>query len=233
MLRGSWCHGLPRRESADEDQAALMTVRTDQRLGGWRGLRAGWLKWRDDGLLRRVDFEWRLQLQHLPYPGGIVALRGVPQAEVAHLMEPAWQHVLEEAAHELVAAEAAGSRAAGLAVLVSNGDGLVVEVGDAGVGESDAKDITGEVIERRLFAVAPGGDVKHPGLAPRRVGDVEIGAPALQQRAELTAHQLGESLDGEQELPARRMPGGGVFGDPAAADQTMNVRVKTPTPTIP
>jgi hypothetical protein len=31
VCRGSWCHSLPRRERADEDQPRL-TVRTDQRL---------------------------------------------------------------------------------------------------------------------------------------------------------------------------------------------------------
>ena len=64
------------------------------------------------------------------------------EAEVADLVEAAGKHVLEEAAHELVAAEAAGSRAAGLAVLVLDGDRFVVEADDARVGESDAKDVT-------------------------------------------------------------------------------------------
>ena len=53
-----------------------------------------------------------------------MALRGMPQAEVADLVEAARQHVLEEAAHELVAAEAAGPRVAGLAFLVLDGDRL-------------------------------------------------------------------------------------------------------------
>jgi hypothetical protein len=57
-------------------------------------------------------------LQHLPYAGGVVELRGMPQAEVTDLVEAARQHMLEEAAHELFAAESAGSRAAGFAVLV-------------------------------------------------------------------------------------------------------------------
>ena len=62
-------------------------------------------------------------------------------------------------------------------------------------------------------------------VAPHRVGDDEIRALSAQQRAELAAHQFGESLDGDQELPPRRMPGAGVLGDAAAADQTMNMRV--------
>src|SRR4051812_20472007 len=45
----------------------------------------------------------------------------------------AWQHMLEEAAHELVAAETAGSPTTGLAFPVLDGDRFVVETDDAGV----------------------------------------------------------------------------------------------------
>jgi hypothetical protein len=157
----------------------------------------------------------------------------MPQTEVADLVEAARQHVLEEAAHELVAAEAAGPRVAGLAVLVLDSDRFVVEADDAGVGESDAKDVAGEVLEHRLFTVSPGGDMNDPGHLPDHVGNDEVRALSLQQCAELAAHQFGKSLDGEQEVSARRVPGAGVLGDPAAADQAMNMRVQTPTPTIP
>ena len=55
----------------------------------------------------------------------------MPQAEVAHLVEAARQHVLEEAAHELFAAEAAGAPAAGLAVTEFDADTSIVEADDA------------------------------------------------------------------------------------------------------
>src|SRR5271166_5096408 len=100
----------------------------------------------------------------------------MPQTEVGDLVEAARQHVLEEAAHELVAAEAAGSRASGLAFLVLDADGFVVEADDPGVGKSDTKDVAGEIVEHGLFAVAPGGDVEDPWLAPYRASDDEIGA---------------------------------------------------------
>ena len=51
--------------------------------------------------------------------------------------------MLEEAAHELVAAETAGRQRPVLRSRL-DGDLLVVEADDAGVGESDAKDIAGE-----------------------------------------------------------------------------------------
>ena len=95
----------------------------------------------------------------------------MPQAEVTDLVEAARQHMLEEAAHELIAAETAGSRAAGLAFPVLDGDRFVVETDDAGVGESDAKDVAGEVVEHGLFAVAPGGDVEDPALTPHGFRD--------------------------------------------------------------
>ena len=110
---------------------------------------------------------------------------------------------------------------------------MVVEARDASVGERDTEDVAGEVVEHGLFAVATVADVKDPVFAPDLVRDDEIRAFAPQQRPELAAHQPGESLDGHQELPARRMPGGAVLGDPAAADQAMNMRVETPTSTIP
>src|SRR5271170_5111009 len=136
----------------------------------------------------------------------------MPQAEVTHLMEAAREHVLEEAAHEFMAAQTAGSRTPALAVLVLDRNGLLIETDDPGIGESDPKDVTGEIVEHCLFAVAPGGDVEDPALAPYRVGDDEIGTLLAQHRAEFAAHQFVESLDGNQELPACRMPGAGVLG---------------------
>jgi hypothetical protein len=78
-------------------------------------LHVGWFEWRCGGVLRQVGSGWRLELQHLPHPGGVAALSGMPQAEVTDLVEAPRQHVLEEAAYELLAAETTGSRTAGLA----------------------------------------------------------------------------------------------------------------------
>src|ERR1700722_1263353 len=66
----------------------------------------------------------------------------LPQAVIADLVEAARQHVLEEAAHELMAAQAADSSVAGLAFLVLDGDRFVVEANDPCVGKSDAEDVT-------------------------------------------------------------------------------------------
>jgi hypothetical protein len=93
-------------------------------------------------------------LEHLPHPRAVLALRGMPQAEVAHLVEAARLHMLEEAAHKFMAA--------GLAFLIPEGDRSIIETDNAGIGEGDAKDIAGEVFEHRLFALTPGYNVEDP-----------------------------------------------------------------------
>ena len=111
-------------------------------------------------------------------------------------MEATRQHVLEEAAHELVATQAAGSSATGGAFLVLEGDRSFAEADDPGVGEGDTKDVAGEVVEHGLLTAAPRGHVEDPGRPPRSIGNGEIGALLAQQGAEFPADELGESLDG-------------------------------------
>ncbi|MGB8527905.1 MAG: hypothetical protein WCD75_13910, partial [Rhodoplanes sp.] len=55
---------------------------------------------------------------------------------------------------KLVAAETAGALPAGLAVAVRDGDAGVVEADDAGVGDGDAENIAGEVVEHGLLALS-------------------------------------------------------------------------------
>jgi hypothetical protein len=81
---------------------------------------------------------------------------------------------------------------------------MVVESDDPSVGERDAKDVAGEIVEHGVLPVAPGGNVEDPSRAPHRVRDDEARAFSEQQRPELAACQFGESLDGYQEFTARR-----------------------------
>ena len=67
----------------------------------------------------------------------------MPQAEVADLVRALRQDVLEEAAHELLPGDAAGPPTVGFAMLVADGDGLVVETDDASIGDGDAEDVAG------------------------------------------------------------------------------------------
>ena len=121
----------------------------------------------------------------------------MPKPEVAHFVEAARQHVLEEPAHELLATEPAGAPVAGLAVAILDADGGVIEAEDASVGDGNAEHVTSEVIEHGLLAATPGGDVGDPILAPDRVRCDEIRTGTLQKRSELAAHLAGKRFDWE------------------------------------
>jgi len=116
--------------------------------------------------LRRPPVEKKQQTS----AGGFFALGGMPEAEVADFMQAFRQDVLEEAAHELLAGDTAHPPAVGFAMLVADGDRLIVEGDDAGVGDGDAEDIAGEIIEHGLFALAPGRAMDDPRLGPCGVG---------------------------------------------------------------
>src|SRR5712672_2085561 len=85
----SWSHGLLRREPADEDQPPLLTVRTDHRLDRRDRFYVDRLWRRYAGVLQRIGLGWRLQLQHMADPSGVVALRRMPQTEVSDFVEAA------------------------------------------------------------------------------------------------------------------------------------------------
>src|SRR5579863_10683259 len=111
----------------------------------------------------------------------------MPQAEVADLVQALGQDVLEEAAHELLAGDAADPPAVGFAMLVADSDRLIVEADDSGVGDRDAEDVAGEVVEHGLLALAPGRAMDDPGLGPGGVGQNQIGTLLLECGSELAA----------------------------------------------
>src|SRR5271170_7835425 len=102
---GSWSLGPLRGNSADKQEKAFAAARTDPRTvrlfrvgGRIGGFRAHW------GLSRcRLRVEPKQQAR----AGGVFASDGMPQAEVADLVQALGQDVLEEAAHELLARDAA------------------------------------------------------------------------------------------------------------------------------
>src|SRR5262245_66511986 len=72
-----------------------------------------------------------IKSQELSGACGCVATARMPEAGVSHLVEPFWQHVLQEAAHELVTMETRLAPSPRCTMLVADGDTGVVEPDDA------------------------------------------------------------------------------------------------------
>ena len=112
-----------------------------------------------------------------------------------------------------------------LAFLVADGDAVIVEADDAAVGDGNAEDVAGEIIEHRLLAITPGGAMDNPRRRPDRLGDDQVRPALLERGPELAAHQPGEGFDRDEEALAGRKPVAAVLGNAAAADQAMDMRV--------
>ena len=121
--------GLFWQELADEDEMAEAAVGTDalSRDAGLIG--AGGTLSIGEGLWRKVLRT--LDVQNQAGVAGDGAFAWVPEAKIANLVQSFGQDMLKEAAHELVALEGADAPAVGLAVLVAERDGALVEANDA------------------------------------------------------------------------------------------------------
>ena len=97
----SWSKRIFWRDRADEDEVALATAWADARLGGvGRALMLFEFDW-----CGGLDCRWGrgLELQEKACLDGHLTFGRVPQAKIADFMQALRQHMLEEAAHELVA----------------------------------------------------------------------------------------------------------------------------------
>ena len=164
----SWSSRLFGGEATDADQVPLPATRTATGF-----VRPHAVGDQVSSVLDRLGMArgcWAVELQQEASAGGLLAPGWVPKAEVANLVQALGQDVLQEPAHELVAWDAAGPPPVGFAVLVTDGHRLVIEADDAGVGDSDAKHVAGEVVKHGLLAFTPGGAVDHLWLGPGGLG---------------------------------------------------------------
>src|SRR5262245_13771165 len=110
------------------------------RLGGW---------WAGGSHCRAI------KSQELSGSCGCVATARMPEAGVSDLVEPLWQHVLQEAAHELVTMETRLAPSPRCTMLVADSDTGVVEPDDAALGDGNTEHIAGEVAQHRLGTITP------------------------------------------------------------------------------
>jgi hypothetical protein len=162
------------------------------------------------------------QLQKKPHASGYIALCRMPQTEVAYLMQPFGQNVLQEAAHELVGLKAYHAPSVGSAVLVAESDAGLVKARKPVVGEGRTEYVAGQISQHGFRPFAPRRRVRHPTLGPDRFGQNHPWAALGEQGFELAANELGQGWRRDQEIGvARGKPI--VAANAAARHQAMNV----------
>lgn len=101
----------------------------------------------------------------------IVATSGMPQAEIADLVEARWKDVLEKATEKFVGFELHHSPFAGLAVLVPKADSAITDGDDPTVCDGVPEDVSGEVLQDTIPAIDRGLDEAAPLLWSARDAD--------------------------------------------------------------
>ena len=173
-------------------------------------------------------------------------------AEIADADESSRQHVQQESAQELVD----GQRHQTLLAVVS---GIAPAKSDHAIGKSDqpmvgnghTMGVLAEITERVLGTAEWTFGINHPwgaeqgtepggeglGILQHREGSVETEFVFRMQRSE-TVHELApkhffEHVHWQEELLLRVDPPRVARSQTAGGDYTMNMRMSTPTPTIP
>ena len=108
--------------------------------GAW-----GW--WLDDNLLLGREIETEGEMDEGGDPGEGDGRGWVEEAVVADLHEAFGQDMLEEPADELEGTESHGSPSVAVGLLVAEEYGIVFHLQDSAVGDGDAEDIGGEVLD--------------------------------------------------------------------------------------
>src|SRR6202030_4761104 len=98
-----------------------------RRWGRQRGRTISCCRDRFGSLLFRPCYARVIECQLLTGARGMIAPGVMPEPRVADLVQPFRQHVLQEAAHELMAVEARCVPASRCAMLVANVDTVVIE----------------------------------------------------------------------------------------------------------
>src|SRR5229473_4676947 len=126
-------------------------------------------------------------------------MSGAKQAVVPDLDEPIREHVLEEATDELCGRHTAVLDLLSGRVFIEESDVAIIQLAQAVVADSDAKDVRGEILEG-LLAGAYRFGMHDPVFAPDARSDCSEQLSLFQFIAELGAEDARERFDVDQEV---------------------------------
>ena len=153
---------------------------------------------------------------------------GMQEAIVADFDEGVGQDMLEEAGEEDQRRQRESFEMACFAVPELETDAAVFEAEEAAVGEGDAVEVRGEVLENRL-ALTGGAAIDHPIVFPDAGGSQRKEVGLFQGVTELGAEDGGESLGGQEEVFFGKAPAT-LWGEATARDEAVNMRMVAQIP---
>ncbi len=156
----------------------------------------------------------------------VLASGWMEPAEEANAVEILRENVLEEAADQFERFEVEVAALAGGAVAVRPAEAAVGEEGQGAVGRGGLEDVTAQILEGGLSGT-DGMDVDDPALFPeasRECGQ-GVGSFPVQGLVEEGAKMIGQRSFGEEELGAFGEPLALIWGEAAAGDEVVEVRM--------
>ena len=128
----------------------------------------------------------RPQFQQQAGPGLPVSFAGMPEAVVTYLVEAFGQYMKEETPQELNTLYPYGLPLACVMVLIPECNMGFVHVHKPAIGQSNAKDVTGKVVQDRVLTSSVRFAVRTPLSTPELMWDLleEFGMILLQRRSE-------------------------------------------------
>lgn len=153
---------------------------------------------------------------------------GSQETEVTHFHETGRQDMLEEAVDEMLHGGGAGLELSGIGSAVLESDlgsleaAIISEAHQTAIGDSDAEDVRGEVLEGSL-SIADWFAVNDPVLAPNLWSYLSKDGGFFEDVLKFGPEELGECLDGEKEVVVSGHPNFPVLGKSAAGDQIVDM----------
>jgi len=117
------------------------------------------------------------------------------QAVVAHLVGSPGQDVLEKPAEEFLSVQGHGLPALVAGILVPEGHGPLVRGEDSPVGDGDAMDVPGQVLDDPVGTLDGGFAVDDPWGLPERLRETKLRQGLSSQGHEPGPEQDGKGLD--------------------------------------
>jgi hypothetical protein len=165
-----------------------------------------------------------LTAKDLLKPANLLAVRGCPEPIVANLVNTAGQDMLEEPANELLGGKGERFWGPAIAIGVTECHGTCVDGDDSTVGDRDAMNVAGQVVQNGVGPLDGGLAVDDPVLRPDGRRDAKLWEGVEHHVLEDATEDPGKGSDRQQVVLACRQPLA-FGGQTASGDEAVDMRM--------